>query len=400
MGRIFKITILLGIIARIYVSALDYRQFGILSDGVALAWTTDENVVVIDEQGKVIVLLSDLGLGIHSWGYFVEGFLPVVKDSADYRDKKVGFINIKGELTVVPQYDSARRFSDGMAAVQIVGDKSAWIGNRIVKWGYVRENGELVIPTVYNVVKDFYEGRAFVNNDRGWLLIDQTGKLVVDEVFRFVSDGFSEGLAAVCGDDLGWGYINRDGNWEIPPDFTGASYFSEGLAAVRFENGVWGFIDREGTIVFDAVAKSIPRGEMLAFKDGWAIIPELDEHRPGYAIYKYGYLSVDGRRIPSIYDRGQRFSNGIARVIIDGREGAIDEIGNWVIPPGTYDELTDFYDGIAAFRLNRKYGAVDRHGNWIIQPEYEMLTAFVNGTARARKDGKLGYINIKGEWLF
>ena len=55
---------------------------------------------------------------------------------------------------------------------------------------------------------------------------------------------FSEDLAAASEGGL-WGYLDREGNWAIPPQFANCTDFSQGYAAVC-QNGVWGYIDARG----------------------------------------------------------------------------------------------------------------------------------------------------------
>lgn len=50
-----------------------------------------------------------------------------------------------------------------------------------------------------------------------------------------------------------WGYMDKDGNVVINPQFDDAGPFSEGLAAVRIGNddsGQYGYIDKAGKMVW------------------------------------------------------------------------------------------------------------------------------------------------------
>ena len=47
------------------------------------------------------------------------------------------------------------------------------------------------------------------------------------------------------------GYISKDGNFKIEPQFKSAKSFSDGLAAVE-NGGKWGFIDTKGTWIIPA----------------------------------------------------------------------------------------------------------------------------------------------------
>ncbi|MEJ1933162.1 WG repeat-containing protein, partial [Nostoc sp. NIES-2111] len=62
--------------------------------------------------------------------------------------------------------------------------------------------------------------------------------------------GFSEGLASVKTESGKWGFINRQGNIVIKPQFDEVSNFSFGLARVRIGKK-YGYIDKYGKYVWN-----------------------------------------------------------------------------------------------------------------------------------------------------
>jgi len=77
-------------------------------------------------------------------GRFSEGLAPVgITES-----KRVGFINITGEIAIAPKYFNARPFHGGMAAVQT---------SEGGKWGYIDKTGNLVIDAQWEEmqIRDF-----------------------------------------------------------------------------------------------------------------------------------------------------------------------------------------------------------------------------------------------------
>jgi hypothetical protein len=383
--------------SRAGISATELKSVGLLEDGVAPAWKQDNECIIVNELGNIIVSLKDLGVNIHSRGRFAGGYLLVETDYIRTVDRKTGFIDKTGKLVMTP-YNHMEYFSDGLAAVQIfINDPYGAVGV-ISKWGYIREDGDLVIGTVFDKVTSFHEGRAFVRKDGSWFLIDRDGRIVSKEAFKAVNEkgGFSEGLAAVCAVNHRWGYIDRDGNWYIPAQFDAVHDFSEGLAFVcPSGSNAWNIIDMEGNIVFENIVNNASLEYDLRFVDGWALIREGQDNNR-----KYRYLSKDGKVLPGPYDEAQYFSERIARVKVGDKEGAIDQNGVWVIWPGEYEKLMVFRDGIAIASSGGKYGAVNEDDEWVVPPVYDKLSNFSNGVSIARKDGKVGYINTKGEWLF
>lgn len=195
------------------------------------------------------------------------------------------------------------------------------------KWGYVRRAGGYAIAPRFWEATDFSQERAAVQigeDDvnyppkwRGkWALIDTTAKLIeypgqnpapLIESMKSTSRGvFSEGLAFIAASAGQYGYIDRQGQWIIPPQFTDGGNFSYDLAAVKsFESSKWGYIDRSGS---------------------FAISPQFDRAEPFAA-------------------------NGLAKVELTGKLGLINRNGRYVLEP-SYSYISAFIDGVARVRLS------------------------------------------------
>jgi len=217
------------------------------------------------------------------------------------------------------------------------------------QWGYVDENGKLIIPCMYDDAGDFSEGLAAVNHKKLWGFIDKTGIVVIP--FKYAhANNFSEGLAVVSLTYYGkYGYIDKTGKEVIPFKFYGAGNFSEGLAAIKNYSGKCGFIDKTGKEV-----------------------------------------------IPIKYDDVRYFSEGLAAVSLKGKYGFIDKIGNEIIPM-KYDDAGDFSEGLAAVSLKGKYGFVDKTGNEVISMKYDDTGGFSEGLAGVKLNGKYGFIDKTGK---
>ena len=204
-----------------------------------------------------------------------EGLTPVRS-----ADGKWGYIKQKQTYAIKPQFDDAKRFSEGLAP--------AALGK---KFGYIDATGRFVIEPQFVFAEPFSEGRALVFPDwglnffgraEGYTLfvragyIDHTGKMVIKDRFVENAHSFSEGLAAFQAGinytygQSKWGYLDNSGNWAIQPQFDVAADFSEGLAAVsvRVQKGDrdrWGYIDKTGTLVIPAqFDKALPFAGGLA----------------------------------------------------------------------------------------------------------------------------------------
>lgn len=167
-------------------------------------------------------------------------------------DGKYGYINQFGQMVISPKYDAADNFSEGLAAVLING-----------KWGYIDMLGKWVIYPQFMKAKKFSEGLAAVCGDDNWFFINRDGSLAFSATFlvdrsaySFDDDGyiFSDGFAGVYVDRQG-GYIDKHGQWVIPPQFQHVFPFNQNLAyveGIQGNQGAYttdGWITREGGFV-------------------------------------------------------------------------------------------------------------------------------------------------------
>lgn len=112
------------------------------------------------------------------------------------RDGKYCLINSDGEEITGNIFDDARPFlSDEPAAVK-----------KGLKWGFIDENGEIVIDYVYNDALSFRNGMAPAAGDM-WGYIDLDGQFVIEETFRAATPFDEGGNAAVKIEDF-WTIIN------------------------------------------------------------------------------------------------------------------------------------------------------------------------------------------------
>jgi len=165
-----------------------------------------------DRTGKQIS--PPLGYGPKNYS-FSEGLVPVEIKG------KTGFMDRNGKLAIVPQFEDAEDFSEGLAPVKVRSDETTWCtreesGSRkgfTMKWGYIDKTGKLVIPAQYESAAPFSEGLAAINNCDEAFFIDKTGKKIVLGNFRYASS-FVGGLSrveVVTTDALSWGYIDKTG---------------------------------------------------------------------------------------------------------------------------------------------------------------------------------------------
>ncbi|WP_035725405.1 WG repeat-containing protein [Fodinicurvata fenggangensis] len=211
-----------------------------------------------------------------------------------------------------------------------------------------------------------------------------------------------------------WGYVDREGQWQIAPQWRQVRPFSQGRAAVETEDG-WGIIDRSGSYIAEPGARDADRVSI----DG------ADYHLSPFKPYSEGcsaatpqdgqphYLDLDGERWDppgleeyQVTDLGS-FSEGMAWVRIapetdDGksRVGWINSEGQVVIPPEFVDG-GDFSGGRApAARSPENWAFIDTQGSPVLPRKFILgkAASYSDGLAAVTLDRETGYMNKK-DWV-
>lgn len=184
--------------------------------------------------------------------FLKDGFLKAVYDVKDNSKPNEGLVDANGNVVVGPEYCRIRSFHDGLAAISTCKNCGA---STACKWGFINNQGELVIEPKYDEASDFSEGMAhFEDIDLGAGYIDTSGSLVFVHGFFFARN-FQEGLAAVTvpEDSTIKNYLNvNTGEFLSPEEYANkhsdTDYYLPGFVN---NNTLIGFIDKTGNIVIE-----------------------------------------------------------------------------------------------------------------------------------------------------
>ncbi|RKM55112.1 WG repeat-containing protein [Butyrivibrio sp. X503] len=210
-----------------------------------------------------------------------------------------------------------------------------------------------------------------------------------------------------------WGYINKNGEFMIEPQYKSAEDFGKnGYALVENMDGTFVFIDENGNEVSKKYSNAYPFSD-----NGLAIVCESDSKRAGYVnddfefvIENDGYvkhpfsdnnLAAVSKKVDKAFiwgfinEKGEQvidfqfgavpygFVNGYCVVCKGGKWGFIDETGNYIFEkkfsrqPNSFSE-----DGIALIQDdNGLYGYIKTDGTWLLEPQFEKATDYSNGYA-------------------
>ncbi len=245
-------------------------------------------------------------------------------------------------------------------------------------------------------------GNRKVNMSK-WGFIDKTGDFVIPPYFDNCCYRYSEGLAAVQVDGK-YGFIDKNGDFAIPPQFEWTQTFACGRAAVSIV-GKCGYIDKSGTIVIPPTLK-----EVDAFSEGLAYAKTATQE---------GYIDPTGAWAlitPSHYSCGHPFRDGLtqAEFCEEGElnedecveecnwacEGYIDKTGAVAILP-QFKEAFNFSEGLAHVETeDGEYVFIDTKGDVALKFDFDYDTlwchSFLEGLVAVRIDGQYGYADKTG----
>ncbi len=328
------------------------------------------------------------------------------------------------EVVIQPQFDKARDFSDGLAAV-FNGEK----------WGYIDKTGKVVIDFQYDIAGDFSEGVAavatVVKGEYGktpdtetWYLINKTGGIVSSEGVnkRYSADQPAYIVSVVNGTYIKYpgdeargtvkslrpapsvlpvtgftrGYAYEEGYMVVSTDASGS--FTLPSAIARAEAG--SKPDNRGDMLIDFSGK-------ILWQPDWGIL--LPPNRGLIPVHsrttgKWGFANFSGKYVlePQYEDFAYAYRNGAFEIFADGvaalrKDGvyyAVDTTGKELF--STKYELGVHGEGLMPINVDGQYGYCDLQGSVVIQPEYKSAQPFTNGLALVETPGGFYYINKRG----
>ena len=286
-------------------------------------------------------------------------------------------------------------FEGGLCPVQVGG-----------KWGYINQNGKIIIPCQFDDAYSFYGSVALVKKDNKWGVINSKGKLICP-CYRSEPNSvppIHDGIICRVGEDPKERcYIDIDGNIVI--DTSNYSYigdFCNGYASVQRNDNEYGLINTKGEIV-------IPFGKYNYIWDVYCGVAEV-EVRNSTGDYKsyYGYVDTSGKEVVPIgkYDRidWREQYNCIVRVIKGDKFGYVDKRNGKEITPIAFDyskiDKFSMYNSedMTVIKTDTKVYIYNEESHVVnITTSFSDIGFFSEGLCAVIADGKVGFINKEGK---
>jgi hypothetical protein len=203
----------------------------------------------IDKFGNIKLKGRDFGMSSYR-----DGLINCPHNGFFFGRGNWGFVDINGDFVIRPTYKFAKEFSEEKAAV--VPKKINGKANIKNRYAFINKKNEIIIPPLY-VETDlrFSEGMCTVY-DNGYGYINNNGQLIIPCDY-YAGRHFSEGLAVVVpkGESKKLGYIDRTGAFKIKPIFAYAESFKNGHASVtigdKYEELKYGYININGDYIWE-----------------------------------------------------------------------------------------------------------------------------------------------------
>ncbi|MEZ5385284.1 MAG: WG repeat-containing protein [Prosthecobacter sp.] len=273
-----------------------------------------DQTMFIDQSGKVAFISK---WKVELWEGFHGGLLRIVEDG------KQGYVDTSGKLSIAPEYDAAKFFSDDFAAVSKGG-----------KWGFINTRGKVVVPLDWDAVGSFSEGLAWVSRERKTGFINETGGLQIPLQYSRAND-FKNGHASVYeGVEKQNRVINAKGELLTSPNPKWTSWEIVGDDRISFA------IDAANSITGKLLGIADSKGQVLV-EPTWALMAIGSGFDSGLACAKlpgesrreWGetcYINRDGKVVIPYFDYSNWFEEGLAFASEGNKKGYIDTTGKFV----------------------------------------------------------------------
>jgi len=301
---------------------------------------------------------------------FFEGMACVKKDG------KYGFINEQGDLIIPCEYIAAHDFSEGFAAVEKEFPSGSEFEQvlhngriQIFYWDFVDKSGKRLTPLWgWEQVWDFKGGLAKVaegadgnglgSNFTGYRYIDTTGEPVTN-AWDDIGE-FWEGLCWVWNKETDkYGFTDRNRKLVVPCQWDEVQNFRDGMAQVK-KDDKWGVVNASGTLVVPCQWDVI-----CIYSDEAVFVGNYDES--GYSYCRCGYVDKHGKPVDGSFWDDCWDHDGYLEVEKDGKYGIADDLTGKMITPCKWEWTHFDMDGSVSFGNSEESYLIDDAGNIVAQ---------------------------------
>ncbi len=186
-----------------------------------------------------------------------------------------------------------------------------------------------------------------------------------------------------------WGYMDKDGNTVVEPQYKAAYDFSDnGYAVVLNLDDQLCVIDKTGKLVYNAYKNIYYFAELgdKKIRDGFYMPDTLGIENLGMFTFDHGYLRARRQLVDT--------ANGY---IIKRETQVLSDIQGRTLNYPEDCTLISYSDGMLLLEMNGLYGYMNHLGEWVIEPKLVYAEPFCEGLAViAYSTKQLGVIDTAG----
>ena len=377
------------------------------SEGLAIAENSQGLKGAINEQGDIVIPLQFNGnLSDFRCGYATHllycGNFTYKKEKIDIHGQVVPSIKEEdiSNLFSDSEYISVEKMCDNRFLVQRKEDNYFAILDREnniilpfsrekympVKKDWLGDDSDENV--LYFKYYDYHEDdrdNFFFNKLGKRIIPDSSGYVTINPNYRQTRSHFSEGLAAVSNDESLWGFVNKDGQEQIPCVYDEVHDFNDGYCVVRGGNNLC-LIDKKGKLILSGAFRNIRvcEDDMFIVTHDWFSHDIACETTDGYGLPTNEH--------ETIYDERKFNKNG--EIVIPFRNELI-------AIPREYEWCDDsFHEGFLSVYKNGMWGVINLRLEQIIECLYGEKIRFDNGIAIVEKGAIFSVVDTFGHSLF
>lgn len=285
------------------------------------------------------------------------------------------------------------------------------------RYGLIDLHNRPVIPIEYNQIQFLGNLRYAVQDTSGrFALFNENGKALTGFLFDDITQ-FRNNYAVVYQNGY-QGIIDRNGLLRINPSFTTIQLEDNGEARGRKQNQ-WTILDGRNntlqTIQYDSIFAlgddrfGIRKGAGIVVTSNnfreltptrFNTIGTFENHRAIVTLNgRQGLIDNKGEYIvPAEYRALRQGENHIFAQLQDGRWIMLDSTGNR-LTARSYDRIERFNGMLFTVVNDRRYGVIDARGNERVRCVYDSILQYSEGKLVVRFHGDYGIIDLNENWL-
>lgn len=242
----------------------------------------DKYIGMWDNDFAVVIRADYESLGTPS----ADNLVYFAEDPND--DEGWGYLDMKGNVAIKPQWYSAHQFVDGMA---VVCEKRGTKEEPKYYYGIINKKGDYITEPQKNYIQSAGEDRFILEKSSGKVVLCDKNLMELGSSYDRMIE-FSCGLARVYKDEKGYGYIDAKGNEVIPCKYTSAASFMDDVAWVKKDaDSRCELLDKNGNSLIKLKEDEDVNSH---FHNGLSCIYSYDSD---VMEYSYRYIDKDGNNI-------------------------------------------------------------------------------------------------------